>query len=79
MIQPILIGGLLTLLVFQPLNLLAKEPIGEIYPVSLVTNVNRSVEVGGEALEQSADQIEEHRIEIVEMVHQEVNYPKETR
>ena len=72
-------GGLLTLLVFQPLNLLAKEPIGEIYPVSLVTNVNRSVEVGGEALEQSADQIEEHRIEIVEMVHQEVNYPKETR
>ena len=71
--------GLLTLLVFQPLNLLTKEPIGEIYPVSLVTNVNRSVEIGGEASERSADQIEEHRIEIVEMVHQEVNYPKETR
>ena len=61
-------GGLLTLLVFQPLNLLTKEPIGEIYPVSLVTNVNRLVEVGGEASEQSTDQIEEHRIEIVEMI-----------
>jgi len=61
-------GGLLTLLVFQPLNLLTKEPIGEIYPASLVTNVNRLVEVGGETSEQSADQIEEHRIEIVEMI-----------
>jgi len=61
-------GSLLILLVFQPLNLLTKEPIGEIYPVSLVTNVNRLVEVGGEASEQSADQIEEHRIEIVEMI-----------
>ncbi|MDP6750725.1 MAG: hypothetical protein QGH37_27670 [Candidatus Poribacteria bacterium] len=58
----------MTLLVFQPLNLLTKEPIGEIYPASLVTNVNRLVEVGGEASEQSADQIEEHRIEIVEMI-----------
>ena len=32
-----------------------------------------------ETSEQSTDQIEERRIEIVEMFHHEVNYPKEIR
>ena len=98
MTQPILIGGEWrpadAVSNFQPLNPQTKEPTGEIYPVSSVSDVDQAVKIGAEASEQLlpvsankiaqflelyADRIEARRDEIVEMAHLETAYPKETR
>lgn len=79
---------------FTPMNPTTMEPTGEVYPVSLVEDVNAAVEAAAAAsevllgveadkiavfLEKFADRIEARRQEIVAMAHAESGLPAPTR
>ena len=96
--QPVLIDGQWRAAqaerTFTPMNPTTMEPTGEVYPVSLVEDVNAAVEAAAAAsevllgveadkiaafLEKFADRIEARRQEIVAMAHAESGLPAPTR